>query len=173
MEYPEILTPLSIEPIELLPSGREVMVPKATPRFRPWPPDAMPEDRYGKCVLDLDGEMVFAELAILRIFQRAGWEGRWIDTYGRRYLTNYWPRPVNEPMPAEQQEILDRIRNEAGIDGGCFDVFCWRDRANKFVESKRKGHDHYNRNQRAWLEAALRVNIPVDRFLIVEWTLDA
>ena len=41
-------------------------------------------------------------------------------------------------------------------------VFCWRDRANIFVESKRKGHDHLNRNQRAWLESALRVNIPLD-----------
>ncbi len=36
MEHPETLTPRSIEPIELLRSDREVMVPKATPRFRPW-----------------------------------------------------------------------------------------------------------------------------------------
>jgi hypothetical protein len=57
MEYPEILTPRSIEPIELPPSGREAMVPKAPPRFRPWSSDSIAEDRYGKCVLDLDGEI--------------------------------------------------------------------------------------------------------------------
>ncbi|HXM34248.1 MAG TPA: hypothetical protein VN920_03600 [Pyrinomonadaceae bacterium] len=121
MDYPERVMPRSIEQI-VPPSRGKVMVPKATPRFRPWPPDALPEDRYRKCVLDFEGEMTFAELATLRIFQNSGWQGRWIDSYGRRYLTSYWPRPVNQPLAPEQQEILDRISVKAGIAGGCFDV---------------------------------------------------
>jgi hypothetical protein len=130
----------------------------------------MPSDTFGgKPVLELNGEMVFAELAILRIFQQAGWEGRWIDSYRHRFLTGYWPEPITHELPDAQKSIFDSIQRKAGGMGGCFDVFCWRRGVPLFIESKWKGHDHINDNQRRWLQAALDVGIPIEAFLIVEW----
>jgi len=170
VQYPELLKPQSSQPI-LLPSGREIQLPKATPIFRRWRGD-MPADTFNhKPVLDFDGEMVFAELAILRIFQKAGWRGRWIDSYRHKYRVGYWGENVTEPLPPKQFAILDSIR--AGCFGGCFDVFCWRDCAILFAESKWKGHDAFRSTQRCWLEAALLsvANLSAS-FLIVEWSLD-
>jgi hypothetical protein len=136
----DVLKPQSSQRI-VLPSGREITVAKAMPLFRKWAGE-MPDDTFnGKPLLELNGEMVFAELAILRSFQLAGWDGRWIDSYHHRYLTQYWPSPVSEPLPAKQQSILDRIRAKAGGTGGCFDVFCWRPRGNVVcrIEVARQG----------------------------------
>src|ERR1700675_1739171 len=103
----DILGPQSTERI-VLPSEREISIAKATPLFRKWSGE-VPDDTFnGKPLLELNGEMVFAELAILRSFQRAGWDGRWIDSYHKRYLTKYWPITVSEPLPAQQESILNR-----------------------------------------------------------------
>ena len=78
----EILKPLSSQRI-VLSSGREITVAKATPSFRRWARE-MPRDTFnGKPLLEFNGEMVFAVLSILRSFQQAGWDGRWIDTDAR------------------------------------------------------------------------------------------
>src|ERR1700689_5343412 len=162
----EILKPLCSQRI-FFPSGREITVAKATPLFRKWTRE-MPRDTFnGKPLLEFNGEMVFAELAILRTFQQVGWDGRWIDSYHQRYLTEYWPTPVSKPLPAKQQSILDRIRAKAGGTGGCFDVFCWRDEELSFAESKWR--DKILKTQTRWLEAALDIGIPTKSFLIVQW----
>jgi hypothetical protein len=67
----EILKPQSRQRI-LLPSGREIAVAKATPLFRRWAGEAPRDTFNGKPLLEFNGEMVFAELAILRSFQQAG-----------------------------------------------------------------------------------------------------
>jgi 5-methylcytosine-specific restriction endonuclease McrA len=140
-------------------------VPKATPFFRKWT-GTVPENTYNnKPVLDFDGEMVFAELAILRAFERAGWEGRWIDSYRNRYRIGYWGENVTKELPAEQRAILGSIHAK----GGCFDVFCWRDGAVMFAESKWKDRDAIRETQRRWLEAALDKRLSLESFLIVEW----
>jgi hypothetical protein len=165
----EILKPQSSQRI-VLPSGREITVAKATPSFRKWSRE-MPSDTFnGKPPLEFNNEMVFAELAILRSFQQAGWDGRWIDSYHQRYLTKYWPTPVSEPLPAKRQSILERIRAKAGGSGGCFDVFCWRSEQLLFAESK--WHDKILKTQTRWLEAALGIGIPEESFLIVQWRFE-
>jgi hypothetical protein len=162
----DLLKPNSLLRIEL-PSGRIVELPKVTPLFRKWAGE-MPFDTFNrKPVLELNGKMVFAELAILSIFKQAGWDGRWIDSYHRRYLTEYWPKPVSEPLQAKQQDLLDRIRTKAGGSGGCFDVFCWRSEEIIFAESKWR--DKILNTQAKWLEAALDIGIPAESFLIVQW----
>jgi hypothetical protein len=166
----EILKPQSTERIELL-SGRKVTLSKATLLFRKWAGETPPDTFNGKPLIELNGEMVFAELAILRSFQQAGWDGRWIDSFHHRYLTNYWPVPVSEPLPAKQQLVFDRIRSKAGGTGGCFDVFCWRGGELLFAESK--WHDRILKTQTQWLEAALDVGIPIESFLIVQWGFES
>ena len=131
----------------------------------------MPGDTFNrKPLLDLNGEMAFAEIAILRSFQEAGWDGRWVDSFRQRFLTKYWPTAVSEPLPAKQQAILDRIRSKAGGNGGCFDVFCWRGDDLLFAESKWR--DRILKTQIRWLEAALDFGIPTESLLIVQWRFE-
>jgi hypothetical protein len=168
MHYPDLLKPQSCQRIALS-SGREVCVPKATPLFRKWAGE-LPRDTYnGKPVLEFNGERVFAELAILRIFQQAGWKGRWIDSYRNKYRIGYWGQNVTKDLPVEQQAIFDSIRVKTGYAGGCFDVFCWRDGIVMFAEAKWKAHDRIRSTQRRWLEAALDIGTPLESFLVVEW----
>lgn len=168
--YPDELTPRATEFLTL-PSEREVELPKATPQFRMWTGLA-PKDRYGgKPLLDFKGEMVFAELAILRLFERAGWQGRWVDGYRGKYRVGYWGDDTTKDLPPQQQAVLDAIRAKTGSRGGCFDVLCWRAGQTVFAEAKWKAHDRIRASQRRWLEAALGLGIPAGSFLIVEWAV--
>jgi hypothetical protein len=64
-----------------LPSGQWVSLPKSTPRFEQWTGEE-PEDTYGgKEVLDSDGEPAFAEIRTLRLLEKAGWTGVWVDNF--------------------------------------------------------------------------------------------
>jgi hypothetical protein len=167
VKYPHTLTPTAYKEIYLL-TGGIVSVPKATPRFSSWR-GASPQDTYGgKQVIDLNGEPVFAELAILRLLQAEGWQGRWIDTYrNRKWIT------INSfvELPSNRNELLQQIYQSVGSKAGCFDVYCWRGTQVLFAESKRKGRDRIRDTQRRWLAAALDIGLPIESFLIVEWSL--
>ena len=130
------------------------------------------EDTYGgKPLLVLDGEPVFAELAILREFQRLGWEGVWVDTFRRVYRTGYWNDTGIVDLPPEREGSLIAIGNEAGTGLiGCWDVFCWKGEMTLFIEAKRRGRDRIRESQRRWLQAALGVGFSLKSFLIVEWS---
>jgi hypothetical protein len=163
---PEILVPTGFEAVTL-PSGRTITLPKAQPQFALWD-RAVTIYRYGnKSVLAHRGEQVYAELAILRLLQEAGWQGVWIDTYRRKFRTD----TVNSiALPPEKRLVYERIRKEAGGRGGCFDVFAWKDGELLFAEAKRHKRDRFQRSQGRWLEAALGVGFEKDSFLVVEWT---
>lgn len=167
MHYPAALHPVAEESVRLS-SGRRLLIPKATPGLRRWP-GPPPEDTYGnKPIVMLEGELLFAELAILRLFQAVGWEGVWIDTYRnkRRVAMDQYTS-----LPPDQEALLQRIYQASGTRSDCFDVFCWRDKAVVFAESKRKGYDRIRPTQVRWLSSALGTGLPIEAFLIVEWSL--
>ncbi|HLH29619.1 MAG TPA: hypothetical protein VKY31_00345 [Terriglobia bacterium] len=155
----------------MLPSGRIVDVPKATPSFPVWHGE-QPTDRYGKKPLvNFEGRMAFAELAILWSLQQSGWNGVWVDTYRRKFRTDYWNSPSTE-LPEEPRALLDRISAvRGGKQQGTWDIFCWRDDEYLFAESKWKTHDRLKPAQLEWLDAALSLDLPLPSFLIVEWSL--
>jgi hypothetical protein len=167
-----ILSPTAFERL-MLPSGRIVDVPKATPSFSLWHGE-QPADRYGKKpVVDFEGRMAFAELAILWSLQKSGWNGVWVDTYRRAFRADYWNAPLVE-LPQEPKSLLDRISAvRGGKQHGTWDIFCWRDHEYLFAESKWRNHDRLKPLQLEWLEAALSVDLPLPCFLIVEWSLHA
>ena len=81
-----ILSPTAFERL-MLPSGRIVDVPKATPSFSLWHGE-QPAYRYGKKpVVDFEGRMAFAELAIHWSLQKADWNGVWVDNHRRTFRT--------------------------------------------------------------------------------------
>ena len=169
MHYPSLLTPTSIEKIEL-PSGKVVPIPKVNLLFKKWTGKPV-SDTYGnKLILSFNGKPAFAELAILNIFQENGWCGVWVDTYGRKYRTSFWPKKEIE-IPFQQRQLLQEIYQRASSNKGCYDVFCWKEATYLFTESKRQGHDKIRDAQRQWTEAAIDCGLPLSAFLLVEWSV--
>ncbi len=169
-------------PPELQPSAFEVLgadsdkieVPKATPVFCSWRGTPPGDDYGGKAILDFEGEPVFAEIAILRAFERSGWEGVWVDSFrGGRYRRTCWDGTYVPALPSGAAGLLDQIRSVATSRARCWDVFCWRpDGSQVFAEAKRGGRDRMRASQLEWLRAALKVGIQATEFLVVEWQLE-
>jgi hypothetical protein len=84
VSIPKLLTPNSFEEITLL-SGDKVRIPKTTPLFTAWSGAPVENGYGGKAILAHNARPVFAELAILRLFEEADWQGVWVDTYGKKY----------------------------------------------------------------------------------------
>ena len=171
MRLPDTLVPDESRRVSL-PSGSNVDVPTTTPAFPEWRGE-MPSDTYGgKSVLDANGHPAFAELLILRRLERTGWTGVWIDTFRRTYRRYYWQNDSEITLPERAQRALDTITDANGSASGCFDVCAWTDEHLLFAEAKRNNHDAIRETQKEWLESALNLGMPIDSFLIVEWTLD-
>jgi hypothetical protein len=170
MRYPRLLEPDGTEGIKLR-SGHIVDVPKTHPQFRLWSGEPI-LDTYGKKpVLDSDGLPAFAEMRILRLFQQDSWTGVWVDTFRRKFRTEFWPK--NEiQLPPQERELLENIYRRAGNRNGCWDVFCWKGADHIWAESKFRGRDSITAAQEKWLDAALECGLPLSSFLIVEWALE-
>lgn len=169
MKYPELLHPTDTQIIRLS-SQTSLAVPKCTPQFTRWQ-GAPIEDTYnGKALLDFHGRPAFAELVILWSFMTVGWNGVWIDTYRQCYRQGYWDAAPCTTLPQPARDLLAAIHVRAGSQFGAWDVFCWRDEAILFAESKRQSREHIRHTQIHWLGAALACGIPQEAFLVVEWS---
>ena len=167
------------------PSGA-IEVPVCRPTFRPW--RGAPAHTFGgKDLLEVDGRPQFAEVAILRLFEQAGWQGRWVETYGHGKLTpGLWrdwhpdgPRAQTH-HPIEAAWVRERLHAIAMVNGnsysGCWDVVAWSLDASGtdrlvFAESKKAKHDRMRSTQVRWLEAAMECGMKAEDFLVVEWVL--
>jgi len=137
---------------------------------------------YGKgpgALVDFDGQPMFAEAAVTRVFRTAGWHARWMAS---RPCEDYpKPGPLIDPTV---RALLDEIqRATTRRSGGCWDVLAWRDdsfgrgvqsRSRQypvmvaFAELKRQHHDVDRESQRLWLDASLSCGVPLEAFT---WTL--
>ena len=158
-------------------------------RFPQWKGAPFVDD-FGKKatgMVELNGEHLFAELAVLRLLEKDQWSGRWVNTYGGggevwKYLTEWKDvarteqrnRPIEESEP---RQLLARIAgfNKPRRYKGCWDVFAWRNSDFAFIECKRtapKYKDVVNKEQEEWLRSALYVGdrrISDDSFGFVQW----
>jgi hypothetical protein len=161
-----------VERIPLAP-GREVDVPKATRRFRPWRGDRPADTIGGKALLDHGGRVAFPELAILWTFQGEGWDGVWLDSYRRQFRVGYRDEAPQANIPDPQAQLLARISEQTRAGWrGRWDVLCWNGNGDVvFAESKRVGRDAIRDSERAWLAASLDVGLAPSNFLVVEWAL--
>jgi len=177
---------LSTDSIVLDLAERSVPIPLCRKHFTSYTGPDLTHTFGGKDLLLVDGRPQFAEVAILRLFQAAGWQGRWLETYGRGKLTpglwNAWhpdgPR-AQEHLPIEEAWVNDRLHAIAIANGGtfsgCWDVVAWT-RSNAgddllvFAESKKHKKDRIRGTQLRWLDAALKCGMREEDFLVVEWS---
>ena len=172
----------------LRPSGERVdALPSVFMRFPMWRGAAFVDD-FGKktaAMVELDGEHLFAELAILRLLERDGWEGRWIHTTGGGEITRYitdWrdvsrQEQKNRPIQHDgARALLYAIADRSGNRyGGCWSVFASRGNSHAFFEAKRqspKENEQLKPAQAAWVRAALSLreqSMSARDFVVVQW----
>lgn len=131
----------------------------------------IPWARKGK--FTVGGSRSCAELAIVNHLRSDGWQGVWVNTFGRLELRREWfPAPAHRTLaeagaPAWAAEAFDRLRaaNDGRV-GGFFDVLAWRQPGEiRFAEAK-VGADQIKPSQRTFVKAALAL-YPPEAFMIV------
>lgn len=148
------------------------MVEKQFMQFDKQEGSRIKNDYNGKEVIDFKGKPLFAELAVLRLYQKKGWEGVWVDNYGKKFRINLPERRGSSvSLPPEVSKALDNIIEENGGLAGCWDLFLWRGKDIRFIELKRYKKDKLRLSQMNWLKSAVKIGIPINKFLIVEWNL--
>jgi hypothetical protein len=173
-----------------MPAGRVIQeLPAVFMRFPRWEGAPFVDD-FGKksaAMIDLEGEHLFAELAVLRLLEQAGWTGRWVNTYSGRgevwkYLTGWKdvPRGEQRSRPIEEAEPRQLLAAVAGLNKparykGCWDVFAWKGTDVIFAECKRTApryKDVVSKEQEDWVRSALYLGdrrISLESFTFVQW----
>ncbi|MGC2238769.1 MAG: hypothetical protein WA584_21620 [Pyrinomonadaceae bacterium] len=169
MIYPKELKP-TLSEIFQLSSNKRIEIPKANIHFEKWFDEKIEDTYGGKTIINFNDEAVFAELAILRIFENNGWSGVWVDTFRKKYRTD-WINKNGVELSSDRQIFLNKIYKNLDSKIGCWDVFCWKEKRVIFVESKRQSKDKIRETQIRFLESALNCGLSKESFLIVEWTL--
>ena len=178
LPYPNDLIPTASERLRL-PSGRLVDVPKTMVTFKPWTGTPISHDLGGKPLLEVRDRPMFAELAIRSHFEGAGWDSRWVGTFGAGkkspYFLSDWAdrrlkeQPIDPIKDPEINDLLHRIEQHHGGFSGFWDVLAWKGPFRIFAEAKRYKKDRMRETQTAWLESALAAGLSIGSFLIVEW----
>lgn len=149
------------------------------------------EDDLGKkagAMVELQGEHLFPELAVLRLLEREGWEGRWVITTGAKHgeisrLLTRWldvPRTDQKHVPIEEaapRQLLAGIAhaNKPARYAGCWGVFAWRSGEYLFLECKRSSGskiDPVKAKEVEWMRMALASQPGLVRpasFCVVLW----
>jgi len=156
-----------------LPSGHKASIRRLKVHFGDASPNrlkpgALPASYVSKPLVTFNGAAMFGELAVLRWLEVDGWDGVWLDTVHDRKHWRYMPtRSSPVTLPPLQQTLYDRIvEMNGGRASGAFDVMAWRDGHTIFVEYA--GPDEVaHRNQRRWIDAALKAGVSVNDLLIV------
>ena len=180
-----LTTPLRTRAGELIPEVRGAVM-----RFPRWTGPAFQDD-FGKkssAFVEIEGEHLFAELAVLRLLEREGWEGRWVTTYGRAHgevwkLLTRWldaPRDDQKHVPIEDTRARQLLASIAAINkparyAGCWGTYAWRGGDFAFFDCKRTSSTTKERvkvPQEEWLRMALAAHpavFDVDSFCFVLW----
>jgi hypothetical protein len=175
-------------PIHLL-SGRMVGdVAGVSLRLPRWQGEPFVDD-FGKkagAMIELDGEHLLPEIALVRLLERDGWSARWVNTQGAKgevwkYLTHWSDVPRDAQRnrvieDAEPRQLLARIAGRSkGRYRGCWDVFAWRGGDYVFLQTRRAASpdgDVLKKEQAEWLHTALVFgdgSLTVDSFAVVHW----
>ena len=118
----------------------------------------------------LDGRALIPEIALLMLFQKAGWKGVWFDPVHRRTYDKMPNVSKGVGLDTRVASILAKVNAAvpAGRRASCWDLVLWDGRTVLFVDtapgSAAPGHARV-----AWLDAAIRAGVSLGQFLVVEW----
>lgn len=173
MDIPKELQPTGTMGVTL-PRGATVSLPVCHPIFSPWEGNPVNFDYGKKPILNYKDEACFAELVILRMLLEHGWDGVWVETYGRthylRTMPSDWKLTAEHvSIPKDKEMLLQNIWKSAKTTA-CFDVFAWHNDQILFCEAKRMGKDRFTDAQVRFIEGAIACKVSPKSLLVVEWT---
>lgn len=159
-QFSSTSTPIAIA----LPSGKKAVIesfvlqlPDASPARLP--NGSLSSTYTSKPLVDLEGEALFGELAIVRLLKKDGWTAVWADTFhGGKFWANMPNKSSPVRLPPQVQKIYDRIAAAKGGPSGCFDVIAWNGDRVVFLEYKSL-RDKSNKNELLWISAAVDAGI--------------
>lgn len=173
-----------------MPAGRMIHdLPGVVLRLPKWagPPFVDDLGRKAAAMIELDGEHLFAELAVLRLLEKGGWNGRWVNTTGGgrevwKFLTEWQdvPRADQKTRPIQDDEPRQLLARIAGFNKprrykGCWDVFAWNETDVAFLQCKRastRSGNALSKDHEEWVRSALYVadsRVSTESFCVVHW----
>ena len=186
MELPiDLSAEMASEPLKL-PSGMVVPIGKINLRLASWNGlkevlRGLPKTLAIKPLVDINNSPAFAEIAIVRILNAAGWKACWIDSFHKCYRDDMPPQTTSLPdqITGQMQTIRGRyvellsqhpeLRANRGEFGGAWDIVGWKASHMLFVEAKLAGKDRIRPSQLFWLQAGLDAGLSAGQFVIAEW----
>ena len=121
----------------------------------------------------VNGSRSCAELAIVHHLRSGGWDGVWVNAFGRELRTQWFPAPAARALaeagaPEWSAVIFDDLHTaNGGTLAGFFDVFAWREPGQVGLYEAKVGPDRIKPTQLRFLEAALRLR-DLEEFTLVE-----
>jgi hypothetical protein len=152
----------------VLPSSRRVVELPVYIRHETLWADATPGERPAASstrIFSLDGTPLAPELLVVRLLERAGWGAAWRRTWNG---VAYW-RDVKErvePGPLALS-IVEQVTRQAGYEGS-WDIVAWRGRELRLFASRAAEGQRISAFMADWLDAALRMGVPLGCFAVVE-----
>ena len=148
-----------------------------------------------KPLVQVEKQALFAEVALLSLFRKSGWEGVWADGSHRKYFDKMPNQSKGVSLTTYVNQMLARIAESNGQSrSGCWDVILWSHRTLVFVavvgerpqecrqerpQECRQERPQECRQERPreavseararWLDAALRTGLSEAQFVVVEW----
>ena len=152
-------------------------------------------DRFwsAKPLVQVEKQALFAEVALLSLFRKSGWEGVWADGSHRKYFDKMPNQSKGVSLTTYVNQTLTRIAEANGQSRtGCWDVILWSHRTLVFIavagtqtrECRPSAPSGLERPQECrqerpreavseararWLDAALRTGLSAGQFVVVEW----
>jgi len=134
-------------------------------------PPGLAKTYTSKPLVEVDGEALYGELAILRYLEKDGWNGVWVDTFHsrgkRKVVWSGMPPDGKGELSKDATLLFNQIvdKND-GKSSGFFDVFAWKNGNFVFIEYKGKG-DSSNKNESRWIRAAIAAGIDPQQLYFV------
>ena len=180
--YPILLQPIDTETFNI--ADKVVKIPKCVVTFDKWLGEPIKETFGGKPIVAVDNKPMFAELAIMTLFIKSGWNARWVETYGKgnqepicltEWKDDKYKNQIHKPIDNEAvNETLHRISKiNSNTYAGCWDVVGWQSETILFAESKRNKKDSIRESQINWLSSGLKHGLSTNNFLMVQWDMRA
>ena len=170
------ITELTPTPLVLPTTGQLVHVRTQEWALERWdgedPPGlAVPWGRKPKFAVN--GGRSCAELAIVHHLRAGGWDGVWVNAFGRELRTQWFEAPAARTLaeagaPEWAVAVFDDLYAANGRTlAGFLDVFAWREPGQVGFYEAKVGPDRIKPTQLRFLEAALRLR-GLEEFTIVE-----
>ena len=124
-----------------------------------------------KPLVVVEKQAMFAEIAVLTLFTKRGWDGVWADAFHRKYFNRMPNQSKGASLATYINQTLTRIAENNGQSrSGCWDVILWVDRTLLFVQLKSLAVGEEIKPARiGWLDAALKTGFSPSQFMVVEW----